>query len=601
MLTTIEKGGAVQLSRGAEVSPGRVPSHLTDDTALWSRRHISALPDEVLSHIFNYLGCGDIAQANDTCQQFRRVVHALHREALLFSQLPVLMRKQHLQSQSLQKQMVQDGLHPFITEPSNRERDVSNAEQKAALACFHLQRSMISTSRYRPTDVFVGRISGLHNELFYTPGSSTILLYHKYDTEPFVLGQNDSGLWSGRSLDNAIRGRGIRSLAGVSISSNQRYLSVFDYNKKIQIFQFDGDSWQFNKLQSIRNGQRFAVSPSRKYLIVFTKTDSIESIRCFDEKVRWKCMPMPRGNRKDLAAETHKFSLSEQHIAIWYKEKLEILSLNCRGAWTVSWEAPWNRNTNYFCLRFSPSEKQVAISYEKKVVILSLDSGGSWNASWESPSNRNIYSTTFCPSGSWLLIGFYCSVDIIRLDTAGKCISQQQISSRQLSLEFSPGGKHVVSTYWEQSYLLWRLLESGQWACCGDLRGPGFGLTKIRSIKFSSCDNYLFTSSWDGAVKIWGWDGQGSWTALVSEQYDKACKVRLSKSGANALVYGPQSISIWGRDGSGLWAVKGDIDFPVGRPAKVHFHQMAEHLIVIWSDENIRIVEIRPALEAEGR
>ena len=87
--------------------------------------------------------------------------------------------------------------------------------------------------------------------------------------------------------------------------------------------------------------------------------------------------------------------------------------------------------------------------------------------------------------------------------------------------------------------------------------------------------------------------------ALVSEQYDEKRKVRLSKSGANALVVGWQSISIWGRDGNGLWVVKGYI--PVSRASKVHFHPMAEHLIVIWAGVNIRIVEIRPVLESEGR
>ena len=600
MLPTVERGGAVQVSRGPEVSPERVPSHLTEDPALWSRRHISALPNEVLSHIFNYLGCDDIAQVNDTCQQFRWVVRALHWEALLFSQLPMLMRKQHLQSQSLQKQMVQDGLHPFITEPSNRERDVSNAEQQAAVACFHLQKSMISTSRYRLTEVFFERFSGFFNEYFYTPGSSTILFYYRYDSKLSLLGQNDSGSWSVQSLDLAIQGRRTRALAGVSISSNKRYLSVFAY-KQIQIYQFDGGSWQFNKLQPIRNGHRFVISPSRQFLTVYNKTDSIESIRCFDETARWKCMPMPRCNKKDLAGEAHEFSPSEQHIAIWYKKKLEILSVNCRGGWNVSWEAPWNMNAGYFCLRFSPSEKQVAISYEKKVVILSLNSGGSWNVSWESPSNRKTYYTKFCPSGSWLLIGFFCSVDIIRLDTTGKCTSQQQISSRKLSLTFSPGGKHVVSEGWEAHYLLWRLLESGQWACFGDLNGPGFGLTNMRSMKFSSCENYLFTSTSDGVVKIWGWDGQGSWMVLSSEQYDDERKVRLSQSGTNALVVGPESISIWGRDGNGLWAVKGSIPVSRALKLKVHFHPMAEHLIVVRSSFYIRIVEIRPALEPEGR
>ena len=43
---------------------------------------------------------------------------------------------------------------------------------------------------------------------------------------------------------------------------------------------------------------------------------------------------------------------------------------------------------------------------------------------------------------------------------------------------------------------------------------------------------------------------------LSSEQYDEVRKIRLSQSGAIALVVGSQSIDIWGRDGSGLWAVK---------------------------------------------
>ena len=62
---------------------------------------------------------------------------------------------------------------------------------------------------------------------------------------------------------------------------------------------------------------------------------------------------------------------------------------------------------------------------------------------------------------------------------------------------------------------------------------------------------------------------------------------------------GPQTISIRGRDGNGLWSVKGHI--PVSRASKVHFHPMAEHLIVIRSGFYVRIVEIRPALEPEDQ
>ena len=139
-------------------------------------------------------------------------------------------------------------------------------------------------------------------------------------------------------------------------------------------------------------------------------------------------------------------------------------------------------------------------------MILSQDSGGSWNVSWESPSNRGIDYVEFCPSGSRLLIAFLCSVDMIGLDPAGKCVYQQSISSRNLRLTFSPDGNYLISQEGEEQYLLW-WLKSGQWAFYGDLTDPAvqwptLGKTPLKqdTIKFSSCDNYLLTSSQDGAI-----------------------------------------------------------------------------------------------------
>ena len=591
MLSAAQKTADVSPSPGPEASRKRVSLHQTDDTASWSQWHISKLPDDVLSHIFNHLGCDDIAQINDTCRRFRRVVHARHWEALAFSQLPALSRNQHQQSLSLRKQMVRNCLHPFITKPSLKECDVFDAEQQAAVSSFHLCKRMMSTPRYRTTEVFADSISA-GTELF-TPGSSTILLFNKYDGV-ILLSQNDSGSWSLQSLDLVIQDS-LRPLAGVSISSNERYLSVFSYDKMIEIYQFDGGSWQFYKLQLITNGRRFVLSPSRKYLNAFTGTGSINSIMRFDETAQWLCMPMPCGSRNALPVEWHKYSPSEQHIAIKYKEKLVILSVNCRSSWNVSWETTLNRDIDHVCLQFSPSEKHIAISYEKKVVILSLGSGGSWNVSWESSANRSIYSAEFCPSGRWLMIVFFCSVDMIRLNPAGKCISQQRISSRKLDLTFSPAGKHVVSGGWGEHYLLWGLPESGQWVFYGDLNDsstPGFGLTRMHNMVFSSCDNYLFTTTLDMGVNIWGRDGQGSWMALGSEQYDElVMKVSFSQSGANALTVGWQSVRIWGRDDGGLWAVKAVISRT--RVWDAYFHPMAEHLIIFRHLNSIRIFEIR--------
>ena len=601
MLQTVERGG---VGRGAEVSPERLTLHLTDDTALWLRWHIGALPDEVLSHIFNYLGCDDIAQVNDTCRQFRRVVHARHWEALLFSQLPMLLRKQHLQSLPLQKQLVQDGLHPFITKPSTGERDVFNAEQQAAVACMHPRGRMVATSRYRPMEVLFEYLVSCGAQVVYTSTSNNILIYSKNLSVVNLFGQNDSGSWSRQSLDQSVHDDYCCPLNGVSFSSNGRYLSVFSNARKIQIYKFDHGSWQFNKQQQIEEGYQFEVSPSGKYLAVLTITGSINSIRCFDEAVCWKSMPMPSDNKRDPGVQWCQFSYSEQHMAIRYKKKLVILSMNCQGHWKQSWETTWSRCTDYVSLRFSPSEQYVFISHARKVVILSQNSGGSWNLLWESPTNRGIDYVEFCPSGSWLLIGFLRSVDIIGLDPAGKGISQQNLSSRNRQLTFSPGGKYLVSEEGESHYLLWRLLKSGQWLFYGDLTDPASpwpGETELlHSITFSSCDNYLLTSTRDGVVNIWGRSEQGSWMVLCSEQHDYPVReVRFSQSGVHALTVDEESIHIWGLNDSGLWSVKGVIS--VTFASEADFHPMAEHLIVFWRFHSIRIVEIRAVLESEGR
>ena len=605
MLPTVERGGSVQLSRIIEASSKRVSSHLTNGTATRFQRHISTLPIEVLSLIFNLLGCDDIAQINDTCQLFRRVVHVCHPEALLFRQLPVLLRNQHLQSQPLQKQLMQDGLHPFINKPSDRERDVCNAEQQAAVAYVHLQRRMVATSRYRPVEVLSEGISPRGARVVYTTTSSNILIYYRHLSMVYLFGHNDSGSWSEQILDQSVHDSFCCPLESASFSSNGRYLSVFSWRQNIQIYKFDSGSWQFNKQQRIDEGHRFEVSPSGKYLAVFTLTGSINSIRCFDETVCWKSMLMPSGNQKDPAVRWCQFSYSEQHIAIKYKKHLVILSVNCQGCWKQSWETTWSTCTDDVSLQFSPSEQYVAISYQRKVVILSQDSEGSWNVSWESPPNRSIHYIEFSPSGSWLLIAFLRSVDVIGLDPAGKCISQQNLSPRNCRLTFSPAGKYLVSMERERQYLLWRLLKSGQWLFYGDLTNPASpwpgvrGLNQ-RTITFSSCDNYLFTSTREGAVNIWGWNEQGSWMGLCSEQHDYLVKkVSFSQSGVHALTVDVESIHIWGLNDSGLWTVKGSI--PATLALDAHFHPMAEHLIVIWTGVNIRIVEIRPVLESEGR
>ena len=123
-----------------------------------------------------------------------------------------------------------------------------------------------------------------------------------------------------------------------------------------------------------------------------------------------------------------------------------------------------------------------------------------------------------------------------------------------------------------EQYLLWGLLKSGRWASYGDLSdrgaplwsGPGQAKPESGTIAFSSCDNYLFTSTADGAVKIWEQVEQRRWVVRGSGQCDCVVYfVQFSQSGVHALAKCSQSIRIWGRDDSGLWSVKGTIRLPV--------------------------------------
>ena len=540
--------------------PEPTSSHTAQGPALWSQWNISKFPTEVISRIFGCLGCDAILQVRGTCRRFREVVRCNHPEVFFYLQLPELFRSQYPLSQPWLKWMVKNHQHPFATALPGKVEDVLDGEQNAAVVCFHTLGKMVSTRKYRPMKVFARTCPNHVLQLRISFGDSNLLLYNNRDLV-CLLGYSGSGSWSEQKIDY---GEGsLLALSGdVNLNTHRRYLSTVVFNNLIEIFQRDGDRWQFFTSQKVETAKGVKSSPSEKYLIAIDPANGIESIMCFDDTGRWKSMPMAEDVRIDPAIESITFSTLEQHVAIKYQRKVLVLSLDRRGCWQ----------------RFRVIDSNWVIAY----VQLS-------------------------PAGDWLLLA--CAetsvidgyVEMIRLDSTRPILPRHKICARYAKVTFSPGGSYLTSFRGVQKYLIWRLDKS--WCCWLPYRSltdlitepcPGVGQIELKqdTIKFSPCDNYLLASSWDGAVKIWGKDRQGGWMVRGNEQHDGPVSfVRFSQSGLHALTVDGSSIRIWGCDKGGLWSVKGKILAENVRYA--NFHRAAEYLIIFLNSESFQIWEIR--------
>ena len=609
MLSAAQQTVDISPPRGIDADP--IASYKGDTSVLWSR-HISQLPREVLSHIFGCLDCDDIAQVNNTCQQFREVVQVYHTHALWFNRLPRQFRQQLPESRLCLKQMVKDGLHPFTT-PLGGEMPFLNAEQQVAASCFRTLGKMMSTPEYHPREVIASNVGSNLIGYLFARTSSDLSIYFSSVGGCLLLGQNDSGLWSEQRIAmNRTHLRFPLSIARpyrVSFSPNGRYFSALGLND-IQIYKHDNDKWQLINQQQVTTADRLQVSSSGKYLVVSGRPVGIESIRYFDEQECWH--PMPLAVEINARVEQVEFSPSEQHLFIKCKRKMVILSLDSHGCWNSSWKTAWHRGIGRVYVQFSPSEQLLTISHKEKATVLSLNSRGCWNTSWETRSGQKIKYGKLCPSGCWFMIAYHATMahggftEMIELNRSGEGVSRQIISQQNLKLTFSPGGNYLFREKKSEQYLLWGLAKSGQWLSYGDLtdwgaflwRGLGQAKPGLGIIAFSPCDNYLFTSTEDGAVKIWQQDEQERWVVRGSEQCDLPVYwVKFSDSGVHALANCRQSIRIWGRDDSGLWSVKGII--PAIGVMMVDFHPVAEHLIFLWCTRGVQVWEIRKCLEPE--
>ena len=535
----------------------RAPSHQAEVPESWSQWNISKFPTEVISHIFACMGCDTIAQIHDTCLVFREVAQRDHEEAFFYRQFPEQFKEQYLQCRLWQQRLAKSGLHPFITDLPKKYTRALNIERQAAILCFHALRNMMSTSEYSTREVLAYPQETRSARIKCSQVNSTVSLHNGEHGKLALFGQ--SGSWSTQEI--VLKGRSGDWVAdGLSFHPNGCLVSIFSRNNTIDNLKRDPDSgqWQMIEGQLINEHQIGALtycqlSPSGKYVIVRSPTDRdcVEAIMCRDDQGRWTPMPMAEEVKDAGVVEWVCFSPSEQHLAIW-----------CRF----------------------------------QVVILSLDSHGCWNFSWKTLDFRRVGRVEFCPSGGWLLIVFdeiqrdiASSAELIRFDREWSL--WQTLPGEDCPTAFSPGGRYLVGN---GHYRLWQLGECGKWEFYCQLTGFEEPPRLFdNTIAFSPCDNYLLDTDYNSRVTIWGQDEQGCWTVRrgSAQHYGTVSLVKFSQSGVHALTVDDSSIRIWGRDEGGLWSVKGVI--VANCVTKAEFHPVAEHLIVFRSDGHIRIWELR--------
>lgn len=483
-----------------------------------------------------------------------------HAQAFFYRQLPKRFREQFQQSRLWQEQTILNGQHPFTTAARGNENRFFDTGQHAALMCFRTLGNMLSTSVYRPVKVFSSPTWALNVD--FSLNSANMLLYSLSGRWARVLGPDEAGSWSEQTVNPGEYGV---SLLGLYCGNrNGRLPASFGSHNAIKYLRRDDHGrWQLVRPQWLKASDEHEISPSGKYLAVFTRTDGLKNIRCLGDQGQWMLMSIKEGAR--------------------IQSRIRVL-------------------------QFSPSGERLAIRYEKVMTVMSPDSQGCWNSTWTVFSQKPVTYMEFCPSERWLLVGccwynprFSCSADIIRLDPAGKYLSRQEIDCQNCPLTFSPAGNYLLSQKFfdKDNRLLWQVLKSGQWVFYGDLVNPETSPLAIEEteltidiIKISPCDNYLLISSYDGTVVIWGQNAQGRWQVRGREQHDSALvSVEFSQSGFHALTVDRSSIRIWGRGKDGSWFVKGVVR--VGDVWSAHFHAVAEHLIVFRNLEGVQVWEVR--------
>lgn len=537
--------------------------------ALCPQSHICVLPAEVLSLIFSNLDIEDILRVKDTCIHFRNALQWGHREVFSYCQASEKFRKQYPATRKWQKWMVQMGLYPFTTTLSDIKSEVANTEHLAAKQWLRTLGKMMSTPRYYAREVYSRNYLHSRNlEVHFSPTNGNLLLCDLERDWVCVLGQNETGSWfehrgswQGAETEH-IKPYSDREFQKAIFSTNGYHLYICCFRRGIQICRINPESPRWNEtwgrtLFLLFDGRQLDISSSGKYLVILTEDHSIQSIQYINRDGCWVNMPMAKG----------------------LKIQPGILEI-----------------------RFSPLDQHLVIDYIRQLMVLSLNSDGCWDLLLTIGKDIGAMDYQLNPSGKWLLIqslGDFqgaCYLEMVRLDPLQECGPRQRISFTYPPPVFSPAGNYLFKEGKNQC-LLWRPDKSGQWVRYGGLTDPGAplsprpGQTEPDTFKFSPCDNYLLSSSTNGAVSIWGINELGKWTCRGTGQHNsKVSHIEFSQSGVHALTVDCFSIYIWGRDNCGLWSVKAII--PTDNVRHAHFHPAAEHLVVLRDEYRFRIWEM---------
>ena len=551
-----------------QIPAERESPHQTERGTSWSGWDVNTFPPELLSHIFSCLECKDIARVRGTCKRFWKLVDADRYEAFCYLRLPRAFRKQYPQSLSWQKWLINNHLHPFTAVIPDKINRCLNAEQQAAMLCFETLREMMSAPWYQSVEVFSCPLPARHVQLEFSLTSSNLLLLSSSNLH--LSGHNEAGLWSEQPVD-PVTLPGVRMSAVLGLKNKECFMYVSSSDNITETFkrQSHDTPWVLHTRSSgeVVNDYRFS-SPGKYSAIIFGEK-GFNSIRCFDDQGQWVPMPI-ESPRSNASVREVRFSPSEKHAAMISKNELVFLSLDGQGCWNFSGVLFIDQ---YFA----------------------LDTTDYW-----------VKQVEFCPSGDWLLVSvgaqessgsFLSSVIMLKSDLQWQYF--QTISYDNIKLFFSSTGRYLVNWDVGQLLVLYELHESGKWLPCRHLPSTTLPLRRLGQtgqeqyiIALSPCDNYQCTSTSMGLVIIWGRDKKGCWKPLGSMKFD--CRVTLcqfSQSGVHALMVGHSSIYIWRRSEDGCWFVKGTI--PAKGVRGAYFHPAAEHLIIFWDSEKLRIWEIR--------
>ncbi len=564
MTPVIQNVNTSAISRGATLtdrsSSSRSSPRPGGDSTLWMQRNITRSHTETPA--FSHPGT-DGVHTQKTCQTLPEVDRDHKREVELYNKLPKHFRHHYHHTLPWLQRVVQNGLHPFTNPLPGPllESLVVYEVQKAAVLSYHTLESMRLTPRYCPVEVLVNNFP--KGQILHFGNCSSILLVCAASGYTSFLDQDQAGSWTQGIMD--LQKKRTMKSSGLYFSDAEMHISIFGFSNtgnKITVLKRSDAGWMPVHSQRLETANDFVISPSGQFVVLLSETGSIDHIRVFNRTSdRWQSMPLDK-------------------------------SFGC--------EAKIQR------VIFSPIQGQLALEYPRRLVMLSQNrKGGGWSSEWETFSQQNISYAQFCPFGRWLLIAYEGnekddsgSVVVFKLGRDGQCLQKQVITDQDLKLTFSPTGAYLFSQ--EGAGQCWRLIESGQWQFYGELASnvtplwPELGHLNLKAdtITFSSCDNYLLTSTQDGLVHIWGRDEQDKWTVRGSEQHNgEVSHVKFSLSGVHALTVDKSTIRIWGCSDNGLWVVKGSIH--AARVTDVHFHPVAEHLIVHQNSYGVRIWELR--------